>query len=212
MHFVSADPTVHARRNAAYREVLNRGDLNLPDGMPVVWTARLAGARVERLTGTDTMLEIMRRGLATGARHYLYGGAPGVVGAMAERLLADMPSLVIVGAETPPFAPVTEDGLRDAAERVRGTGATHVWVGLGTPKQDWAAAALVRHGAAPVILCVGAAFDFIAGVKARPPAWMQRAGLEWLGRLANEPGRLWKRYLLGNVRFVIGAITGSTAH
>lgn len=204
VHFCSAHPTVEARRGTEYRSVLNTGALNLSDGLPVAWAARLYGTDTARLSGTTGMLLAADWGVERGLRHYLYGGTPQALEALRERLEETYPGILIVGAESPPFRPLTDDDLREAALRMQEAGAQAVWVGLGAPKQDLVAYRLRSFRAAPAILCVGAAFDFIAGVKRRAPRWMQATGLEWLHRLLSEPRRLWKRYMLGNPRFVAG--------
>jgi len=105
-----------------------------------------------------------------------------------------------------PTAKLGDNEIDDDA-RIRAARTGLLWVGLGAPKQDITAERLRRLDAAPAILCVGAAFDFLSGAKRRAPAWMQRAGLEWLHRLAHEPRRLWRRYLIGNSRFAVGVAT-----
>jgi N-acetylglucosaminyldiphosphoundecaprenol N-acetyl-beta-D-mannosaminyltransferase len=204
VHFCPADPTVIARRHPRYREVLNRGALNVPDGMSVVWTLRLLGHEAERVYGPDALLRLCDDGRAAGLRHYLYGGSPEALAALRERLESRYPGLNVVGAESPPFRTLSGAELEAAAGRIRSTGADLAWIGLGTPKQDVVADRLGAAGAAPVLLCVGAAFDFVSGAKRQAPVWMQHAGLEWAFRLAHEPRRLWRRYLVGNARFVAG--------
>lgn len=203
VHFIPADPTVLAIRDGRYRAILNRGDLNVADGMSVVWALRLAGYRTARITGSDAMAMLTAGAATEGARHFLYGGSPLTLQRLEARLRSISPSIHIDG-QSPPFREPLEDELRDAAERIRRTNTDLLWIGLGTPKQDVVADRFRELGAAPVILCVGAAFDFLAGTRHRAPVWMQRAGLEWLHRLASEPTRLWRRYLLENPRFVLG--------
>lgn len=202
VHFVPAHPTVLARRDDAYREVLNRGALNAVDGASVALAARLHGRRAPRTTGSDALAVLPRWGREDGISHYLYGGAPAVVRRLRERLEREVPGIEIAGAESPPFRDLSDDELEDAAVRIRATGADLLWIGLGSPKQDLVAERLLELEAAPVILCVGAAFDFVAGSKRRAPRWMRSVGLEWLFRLVQEPRRLWRRYLIGNARFV----------
>lgn len=207
VHFISAHPTVVARRNSGYRGVLNRGDLNLPDGMSVVWALQLMGRRAERVTGSDSLALLAEWGVGQGVRHFFYGGAPGVADRLRAALERAVPEVNVAGTESPPFAWQSDDELQGAAVRIRDRRTDLLWVGLGTPKQDIVAERLAMLGAAPVVLCVGAAFDFVAGAKRRPPVWMRRAGLEWLGRLLSEPARLWRRYLIGNVQFVGGVLS-----
>ncbi len=204
VHFVSAHPTVLARGNAEYRRLMNRGDLNLADGMSVVWALHLVGLHTERITGSDSLELLAAWGAGKGVRHFFFGGAPGVADRLRVELERAVPDLAVAGTESPPFAWPSDEDLQAAAARIRAQGTDLLWVGLGTPKQDVVAERLATLGAAPVVLCVGAAFDFLSGEKRRPPAWMQRAGLEWLGRLTSEPARLWRRYLIGNVQFVAG--------
>jgi N-acetylglucosaminyldiphosphoundecaprenol N-acetyl-beta-D-mannosaminyltransferase len=204
VHFCPAEPTVIARRHPAYREILNRGALNVPDGMSVVWTLRLLGHDAERVYGPDVLLQLCDAGRASGLRHFLYGGYPHALDALCGRLEARFPGVRIVGAESPPFGSLTRADVSAAADRMRAAHADLAWVGLGTPKQDVVADRLGQEGAAPVLLCVGAAFDFVSGTKRQAPVWMQRSGLEWAFRLACEPRRLWRRYLVGNVHFVAG--------
>ncbi|MBI4261131.1 MAG: WecB/TagA/CpsF family glycosyltransferase [Actinobacteria bacterium] len=206
VHFVPADPVTRAARDPAYRAVLNRGALNLPDGMGVVWALRTRGVRTERVAGPDALGLLTGPGVLPGARHYLYGGSPRVVGELAARLRRTSPGIRIAGEESPPFEEPSEREIASVAGRIRSASADLVWIGLGTPKQDLVADRLAALDAAPVLLCVGAAFDFASGAKRRAPVWMQRAGLEWAHRLATEPRRLWRRYLFGNVRFVAGVL------
>ena len=110
----------------------------------------------------------------------------------------------VVGTDSPPFRSLSDEERAHQADRIRASGAQIVWVGLGTPKQDFEVARLARE-LPLVFVAVGAAFDFVAGTKRQAPQWMQRNGLEWTFRLASEPGRLWRRYLFGNARFVYAA-------
>jgi N-acetylglucosaminyldiphosphoundecaprenol N-acetyl-beta-D-mannosaminyltransferase len=204
VHFLPADPIVRAMDDGGYREALNAGELNVPDGKSVVWALRLKGARSDRLAGGDAMELLVRKGEQHGYRHYLFGGEPAVLTALRSRLEARYPRIELAGAESPPFRTLEAWELKEAAARIGAVNTQLLWIGLGTPKQDLVAATLRELGAAPVILCVGAAFDFLAGTKRRAPEWMQQAGLEWLHRLGSEPGRLGRRYLVGNPKFMWG--------
>ena len=204
VHFLSAHPAVLARRHPSYRDLLNRGDLNVPDGFGVVAAMRLFGERTERVTGSDAFDLLCDWGLHRGVRHYLYGGTPDVVERLRGRLEAKHPGICLVGAESPPFRPLGDEDLDGSSEKMRRAGADLVWVGLGVPKQDLVAERLRQRESAPVVLCVGAAFDFVSGTKRRAPRWMQTAGLEWAHRLSTEPKRLWRRYLVGNPSFIAG--------
>lgn len=205
-HFCAAHPTVEARNDESYRRLLNEGDLNVPDGAPVAWAARLQGVPARRQPGTDSLHLLMGWGVPRDLRHFLYGATDETLHAMRERLQEAYPGVRVVGAESPPFRAIDDAELDDTVARIRAAEADVVWVGLGAPKQDLMGARLRERSAAPLIMCVGAAFDFVAGRKRRAPAWMQRLGLEWLHRLASEPERLWKRYLVGNTMFLVGVL------
>lgn len=206
VHFCAAHPTVEARGDPEYRDILNTGALNVPDGMPVAWAARMFGSETERLSGTDATGLAAGWGVDRGLRHYLYGGTPETVERLKRRLEETYPGILIVGAESPPFRPLTDEEIATSARRMQDAGAQALWIGLGAPKQDLMAFRFRKLHAAPVILCVGAAFDFVAGTMKRAPSWMRRSGLEWIHRFASEPRRLWRRYLLGNPRFVVGIV------
>lgn len=183
-------------------EVINRSGMSTPDGMPLVWMGRLRGHRVERVYGPDVMLAVCKRGVALGYRHFFYGGADGVAQALAERLQRMYPGLLVAGTYTPPFRPLTPAEENEVAAMINGSSADVVWVGLGAPKQDYWVARFRPLLEAPVLLAVGAAFDFHTGRVRQAPSWMQRIGLEWLFRLTQDPRRLWRRYVIGNPRFV----------
>jgi N-acetylglucosaminyldiphosphoundecaprenol N-acetyl-beta-D-mannosaminyltransferase len=206
VHFCAAHPTVLARGDETYRDLLNRGDLNVPDGMAVAWALRLFGCPAERLAGSDAMSFLCQWGVEHKSRHYLFGGTPAVVARLKATLEASFPGIHVVGAESPPFRPLSDEEWADAAKRIKGAGADLVWVGLGTPKQDWAADRLRELDSAPAIMCVGAAFDFLSGAKRRAPRWMQGLGLEWAHRLASDPRRLSRRYVVGNFAFLGGVV------
>lgn len=195
---------MESQRHPDLRRIHNTAGLVTPDGMPLVWLGRRAGhAGMGRVYGPDLMLEICARGVSTRLRHYFFGGGPGVVDALPSRLTQRYPGLIIAGAETPPFGDMAATPDAAAVTRINQAAPHVIWVGLGTPKQErW----MALHRPlldAPVLICVGAAFDFHAGLKPQAPAWMQRAGLEWLFRLAIEPRRLWRRYLINNPWFIL---------
>lgn len=194
---------MEAHRDAAVRAVYNASGLTVPDGMPLVWTGRALGhADVRRVYGPDLMLRLCATAAQRGWSCYFYGGGPGVAARVAEGLVSRFPPLRVAGASAPPFRAL--DAAEEAAERHRINDAapTIVFVGLGCPKQELWMAAQRAHLDASVLIGVGAAFDFHAGVVRQAPRWMMRAGLEWLFRLSQEPRRLWHRYLVYNPLFV----------
>lgn len=138
----------------------------------------------------------------SGGRHYFYGGAAGVAKKAAASLKTRAPKMIVAGAGSPPFRPLRMAEEKALVAKLKRLKVDYLWVGLGAPKQEcWMAA--MRGRIPAVMLGVGAAFDFYAGRVAEAPRWMQRVGLEWLFRLAQEPGRLWKRYLLTNGAFLL---------
>lgn len=179
-----------------------RADMVTADGMPIVWAQRRLGFAAERVYGPDVMLAVCEQTAGTDIRHYFWGGLPGVPEKLAEVLTARYPGLQIAGVYSPPIAPVPDSPDTDTVARLNAAGADIVWVGLGSPKQDVWMARYRPALDAPLLIGVGAAFDLLSGVKRQAPRWMQRGGLEWLFRLAQEPGRLARRYLVYNPQFV----------
>jgi len=184
-----------SRHSQHFRAVLNAADLVVPDGMPLVWIGRLKGLPLRhRVCGSELMEQFCQ---ATGDsyRHFFFGGAPGVAERLAD-LLRQRYGVVVAGTYTPPFRPMTDAEIRELAALVKESAPNVFWVGLSTPKQElW----MHRHRSSlrvPVMLGVGAAFDMNSGGLKRAPKWMRDRGLEWLFRLASEPRRLWKRYLI----------------
>lgn len=208
VNHVSADPTIIARKDAVLREALNRADLNLADGMGVVWACRALGFPTvrERVYGPDFMDLVCAWGRNRDVKHYFYGAAPGIPERLAEELTKRYPGLAVVGLESPPFRALSPEEEVDTARRITQSGADLLWLGVGTPKQQLLADRLRTMIDVRAILTVGAAFDFLAGVKPQAPDWIQDRGLEWAFRLASEPRRLWRRYLLGNPAFVAGLV------
>ncbi len=187
----------------ALRRIHNEAGLVTPDGMPLVWISRLRGQRhVRRVYGPDLMLALCAHSVPRGYRHLLYGGDAGVADSLAERLQERFPGLTIADTYAPPLRPLTPEEDTAVVARINAAQPDVVWVGLGMPKQERWMHDHVGRLTAPALIGVGAAFDFHAGLKPQAPRWMQRAGLEWLFRLAVEPHRLWKRYLYHNPRFV----------
>jgi N-acetylglucosaminyldiphosphoundecaprenol N-acetyl-beta-D-mannosaminyltransferase len=186
----------------ALRQVVNHSGMATPDGMPLVWLGRLNGWPVERVYGPDLMLAICDYGQAHGYRHYFYGGAAQVPEQLAEKLQRRFPDMQVAGCFSPPFRELTSVEEQAIADQINASAADIVWVGLGTPKQDYWVARMRVQLDAPVLIAVGAAFDFHSGRVRQAPRWMQRSGLEWLFRLIQDPQRLWKRYVIGNPRFV----------
>jgi N-acetylglucosaminyldiphosphoundecaprenol N-acetyl-beta-D-mannosaminyltransferase len=200
---VCAVQTVMAcRRDPVLRRIVNAAGLATPDGMPLVWILRSRGFPVARVYGPDLLLAFCALAAERGYSNYFLGGEPGVPEQLAERLTARFPGLKVVGTCSPPFRPLGREEDRHLVDRINAAAPDVVWVGLGTPKQDlWVREH--RGGIrAPVMVGVGAAFDFHAGRRSQAPPWMRASGLEWVYRLCQEPRRLWRRYLLGHPLFV----------
>lgn len=202
IHFCTVHMIIEAVDDEALKTRLNTADIVAPDGMPLVWVARLRGRRIERVCGPDTMPALLDRGRAIGARHFFYGGAPGVADRLAANMTARFPGLEVVGTYCPPFRPLTAEEDAEVVRMIEESGADCVWVGLGSPKQEHWLAEHRDRLSAPLLLAVGAAFDFHSGTKRRAPRLMQRTGTEWLFRLLSEPRRLLGRYVRTNARFV----------
>jgi N-acetylglucosaminyldiphosphoundecaprenol N-acetyl-beta-D-mannosaminyltransferase len=211
VHLCNAYTIALADKDPEFRALLRRASLNFPDGKSLVWANRLVHRGIfvpdVRVYGPDLFLDVVALGRAAGLRHFLLGSTPRVLERLADELVRRFPGAEIVGVSSPPFRDLTEQESREQTRLVASSGAHLVWVGLGTPRQDWEAARLAA--ALPAVFCaVGAAFDFVAGTKKQAPAWMQQRGLEWTYRLATEPRRLWRRYLFGNARFLMAVGRG----
>ncbi|MGA9164400.1 MAG: WecB/TagA/CpsF family glycosyltransferase [Thiobacillus sp.] len=196
---------VSASRDAAYREVINGSDMATPDGAPVAWMLRRQGfAGQTRISGPDLMWALCERAVTESLPIYCYGSTDATLALLEARLRAAFPGLQNT-MESPPFRALTPEEDAAAVGRINASGAGIVFVGLGCPKQErWMADHRGRVNA--VMIGVGAAFDFHAGTVQRAPGWMRDNGMEWLHRLASEPGRLWKRYLVTNTLFILGAV------
>ena len=196
---------VSASRDAAYRDIINASDMATPDGAPVAWMLRRHGfANQPRISGPDVMWALCERCTSEGVPIYCYGSTETTLGLLKTRLAAAFPALKMT-MESPPFRALTVEEDMTAVARINESGAGIVFVGLGCPKQErWMAEHRGKVNA--VMIGVGAAFDFHAGTVRRAPVWMRDNGLEWLHRLLSEPRRLWKRYLVTNTLFIVGAV------
>jgi N-acetylglucosaminyldiphosphoundecaprenol N-acetyl-beta-D-mannosaminyltransferase len=203
-----------AAEDPGVRTAVQGASLVLPDGQPLVWALRALGRGMirSRVYGPDLMLACCQRAAVSGTRMYLYGGrSEAALVTLALELRTRYPGIQIVGASSPPhvggapgapYRELSEEEERRTVEEINGSGAEIVWVGTGQPHQELWMARMRSQLAAPMLVGVGAAFDFHAGLVAQAPAWMGRHGLEWAFRLAREPRRLWRRYLRCNPRFI----------
>lgn len=202
-----------ALEQPALMELHQHADLIVPDGTPLVWIARAKGfgREIGRVPGADLLDCVCQASLKTGQSHFFYGGKPGVAERMAENLQAKYPGLKVAGTLSPPMRDVGPDLeiTGDVAQEIaliKEANPSFIWIGISSPKQEYwmtKAAPVVGHG---VFFGIGAAFDFHAGTVKRAPKWMRDNGLEWLHRLASEPKRLWRRYLILGPKFAALAI------
>ena len=200
----AAHAIVTASNDLELRAKVNRFDMVTPDGQPVRWALNMIhGAQLrERVYGPELMIRLCEAAARENIGIYLYGGTPTSLARLQEKLLERIPDLLISGAESPPFRQLTPEEDEEVVARIRGSNAGLVFIGLGCPKQDHFAADH-RDRIDAVQVCVGAAFDFHAGVVPMAPPWMQKRGLEWLFRVCREPRRLWRRYLVTNTQFAM---------
>jgi N-acetylglucosaminyldiphosphoundecaprenol N-acetyl-beta-D-mannosaminyltransferase len=198
---------MESRRDPSLLEIHNRSGLTVADGRPLLWAGRAAGLPdTGQVRGADLMLDVCRMAVENGWSSYFYGGKDGVPEKLVEKLTTQFPGLRVAGTHSPPFRPVTESEDEAVVEEINRAAPDLVWVGLSTPKQERWMAEHRRRLRAPVLLGVGAAFDMNAGLVSTCPRALQRLGLEWLFRLCLEPGRLWRRYLTNNPRFVVSIL------
>jgi exopolysaccharide biosynthesis WecB/TagA/CpsF family protein len=200
----AAHAIVTASNDPELRAKVNRFDMITPDGQPVRWALNMIhSAKLrQRVYGPELMLRLCEAAAQEKIGIYLYGGTPDSLARLQKNLLQRIPDLAISGLESPPFRPLTPDEDSAVVARIRDSGAGLVFIGLGCPKQDHFAADH-RDQIQAVQVCVGAAFDFHAGIVPMAPPWMQKRGLEWLFRLCREPRRLWRRYLVTNTQFAL---------
>ncbi len=206
VHFPNAWSIALANDDGGVRESFGNGR-NYPDGQPVVWAMRLMRrgelgvAEAHRVSGTPFFEQALRDGVTRNIRHYFLGSTPETLEKLQSNLISRFPGVQIVGVSSPPFKDLTSTDYDVELEKINECGPHIGWVGLGTPKQDKAAAYMTLRYPA-IFACVGAAFDFNAGNLRDTPNWIQAAGFAWLYRFVQEPRRLWRRYTYGNVKFI----------
>ena len=200
----NVDHLVRYQRDAVYRAACDGAALRVADGMPVVWAARFLGRPLRsRVAGADLLPALCRMAAANGHTVFFLGGKPGVADQAAERLTARNPGLRVAGTYTPPdnFEPGGQ-AAEAAARAVNAAKPSLLFVALGMPKQELWVHRYWERLDVTIAICCGAALDFAAGAQIRAPRWMQQGGLEWLWRLAREPRRLWRRYLVQDAAFL----------
>jgi N-acetylglucosaminyldiphosphoundecaprenol N-acetyl-beta-D-mannosaminyltransferase len=203
-----------AREQPQTMAAVQAATLAVPDGMPLVWALRALGhSGATRIYGPDLMAAFCARAARGQIPVYLYGGRTHDALALLEsRLRERFPGLPIAGGYSPPFRALTDEEEQQVIAAIDASGAAVVWVGTGQPKQELWMARMRPRLAAPLLVGVGAAFDFHAGLVPQAPGWMQRNGLEWSYRLAREPRRLWRRYARYNPLFLAAFARQYAAH
>lgn len=201
----NAHSVVTAQHDRGFAAAIAHADMATSDGAPVAWMMRRLGHPAQRrVSGPDLMWQYCQSATDASDGIFLYGAAPATLDLLENTLRANFPKLTISGKRSPPFRLLTPAEEQSDIDLINASGAGIVWVSLGCPKQElWMARHVGRIQA--VMVGVGAAFDFHAGKASRAPPWMQKAGLEWLHRLASEPRRLWRRYLVTNTLFIVRA-------
>lgn len=200
-HFANAWTVALASKNSALKNILNANSVVYPDGKPLTFFAKIKDPAAHHVRGPSTFENVLLHGQSHGTRHFLLGSTPETLDGLAANLEDRYPAARIVGVYSPPFRPMTSEEVRFQDSLIKNSHADIVWVGLGTPKQDFEAHR-IAESTGVVAAAVGAAFDFSAGSKRVASPWMTSLGLEWLFRLLTEPRRLWKRYLIGNLVFL----------
>lgn len=199
----NANDVVVSRKNIKVREAVVNSSLSVPDGFSLVLLARMYGYPLkERVYGPDLMLEFLKATEGKGYLHFFYGSTDNVLKQLVTNLKKKFPKLNVSGSYSPPFRELSSEEDEEVVDMINEASTDVLWVGLGCPKQQlW----MYEHKdrlKVPVMVGVGAAFDFLSETKKQAPKWMRNSGLEWLFRLVTEPRRLWKRYLIGNTIFI----------
>ncbi len=202
----TAHMVMEAHDSPDFRRAVNAADLVTPDGMPLVWLLRASGLHgQQRVYGPDLTIELCRAAETTGTPVGFYGGRSEAIARLQRTLRRQFPGLNIAYAFAPPFRPLTPEEDGEVVDAINASGTRILFVGLGCPKQErWMAGH--KEAVRAVMVGVGAAFDFHAGLVRQAPRWLQAAGLEWAFRLLMEPRRLWRRYLKHNPRFAALAV------
>lgn len=196
-------------RSPEVRELLEGATLAVADGMPLVWASALAGCPLPaRVAGSTLIYDLSEEAGRRQASVFFLGGAPGTAAGAAEVLAERCPGMRIAGTYCPPFGFEDDPALlEEICDTVRSAGADLVFVALGFPKQERLVTRLRTVAPNSFFVCVGISFSFVTGEVARAPEWIQQTGFEWLYRLSQEPGRLWRRYLLHDIPFALQLLT-----
>lgn len=194
---------ITAKEDEYYKTIINYSFMSVPDGMPLVWVGRKRGYKdIGRTAGPDIMENTFKSISYKKYKHYFYGSTRDTLDLMKDNLMKEYPYLNIVGMKESYFRPLTEEEDKEIVDEINSLKPDLIWVGLGAPRQEkW----MYEHREkikSSLMIGVGGAFAIYADLVDRAPLWMQKHGLEWLYRLIKEPGRLWKRYLVTNFKFI----------
>jgi len=194
---------MECQKNETLRHIVNQAFVVTPDGMPTVWIGKKKGfPNIRRVYGPDLMKDVCQLSQEKGYKNYFFGATKNVLQKLDETLKIDFQNLNICGSYAPPFVDRIDIEDQEVINSINEQQPDIIWVGLGSPKQDLWMAKNRDQLNASVLIGVGAAFDFVSNTKKQAPHWMQKSGLEWLFRLCCEPKRLWRRYLIGNTKFI----------
>jgi N-acetylglucosaminyldiphosphoundecaprenol N-acetyl-beta-D-mannosaminyltransferase len=199
----NANDAVISHKRADVREAVNESSLSVPDGISMIFLARLYGYNLKkRVYGQALMSDFLQSAEKNSYSNFFYGSTPETLDLLIKNLRERFPNLKISGSYSPPFRELSEAEDKEIVDNINKLSPDVVWVGLGCPKQQLWMYQFRKKLKVPVMVGVGAAFDFMAGTKAQAPSWIRDNGFEWLFRLVAEPRRLWKRYLIGNMLFI----------
>ena len=200
IHLVNAYTVSLTAFNPEYKKLIVKG-INFPDGKPISLIGKIKNGNIEQIRGPSLFEAVLRESNLSGTRHFFLGGSAELLESIVEKVKRDLDGVTIVGVFSPPFRQMDTSEIQYQDKLIREANPDIVWVGLGTPRQDFEADRITRQIGVRAI-AVGAAFDFYGGSKKESPTYLSAIGLEWLFRLVSEPKRLWKRYLFGNLIFV----------
>jgi N-acetylglucosaminyldiphosphoundecaprenol N-acetyl-beta-D-mannosaminyltransferase len=204
-YLVNAFSIASASKNPVYRELLLNSQNNLADGFPIALLSKLGGEKLHHVRGPELFSNVLRESQNSDIRHFFLGGSEMLLGSMYSKIERDFPGVKIAGMSSPPFRKLEPAEVIEQDELIRESTANLVWVSLGTPRQDIEANRIAKKLGVTVV-AVGAAFDFFGGAKKEAPKWMSTIGIEWIFRLYSEPRRLWRRYLIGNIVFLLEVV------
>lgn len=204
IHLVPAGSIYFANIDPVYFNLLT-SSICLPDGKSITFASRFFGHKISQIRGTDFFKSILSFGRTRNLSHFLLGTTEENLENIIQIAKSRFPGIKFVGKISPPYRPLVQDEIDTYCNEIKLSNADLVWVGLGSPQQDLLASKLSEKTGKTVI-AVGAAFDFFTGTQKEAPSILRKLGLEWFYRLCQNPGRLWKRYLIGNFVFVLQVI------